>query len=267
MNKIEYRGTYQECFEHFINNLDLTSNLAELFRRITGATNEQISTWVNGEVSGPVSFKKVNTIFFMEELGYKIEERKNQHPDLIQLTIMIALKVWDTKSIQEFFGLNRESRIVRYLTTSQRLSDDRMEDLSQRFYRNTGPGTLIYMCDDLRSEFESELADALSDHADFSDEVSRDPSGLQVAPMVKTKNDSGHTKDHKEVIITALVSQVSAVVEMAEYLASGSCSASDREKLREKLPRGTINRLTKALTKLSGERARNQALDDEKNPL
>lgn len=221
------RGVHDNTLECLRKHVSAFNPLEPLLE-FTGAPPQTVRRWVKGKCK-PMGIFLVRLRYFLESRGYPLESLEKLAPEVRDYGMLIACGRVSVEEAVRSLGITSQPYLFRILRgdikSSSHVWAKKMREVVKGHGQTTGRGV---------SKSAEETVQA---------KVSLSKSGVKV------------TSD-RQLILLALSKQISAMLPLAERVASDKFSVEDRRMLREMAGDGVIFRLSNLLTKLCGERAR-----------
>lgn len=253
-------GTAEECFAHYLKTLPLPGtrhvNKDRLpLKDFTKVGERTVERWVLGpQVAKGVELLRIR--FFLEANGYRVselDELKSRQPLVYKLAEMIAYDVFSVEKAQADLGFKYPQELYRLSLRGGSTTHAREDMIAALYDKNR---------DQLIAEREKWQARLKKECP--SREAKKYVSDRLVPALPEyatTSRDNGKTGGRAE--IGSLARLIASALPLAEYLASGECTQEDRIELRRLVGGDGVFRLSNALNKLCGEKAREAILSNK----
>lgn len=209
--------------------------LVSLLAEFSGANTETVKTWLSNQVL-PKGEYALKAMYFLEITGYAPVLSDN--PDVKRFGYSLALGIITPPAAQNVTGYVKLSSLYAVLRGEVGITINRREAMAM-----------------FNTEHEEQVTSRI---AYWKQRLVSTGLVNQEEELLPDSN-SDKTND-KLLVVNCLGSLLSAILPLAQLVASDRFSAEDREKVRESAGRSTVLFLTNALVQLSGERARASSL-------
>lgn len=247
----KHHRTTEECFKHFArdaHNFERRKAVAKFAQVVMEPT---VRKWFTDRFTASGE-KLIKVRFFLDLLGYKVEEIENMDPVFQNLARLFAFDIIsfdDVVAICGYEGENARDQTMRVLTGKIGMYADRY----QKVYSE------VREMAELIEHHRKELLQKYAAYKLPETNGATGPSEGQPAPIAAalphmsaaTPRLSAH-----EQVIRSLAHQVEAMLPLADLLLSDQFSAKERARLRELTGSDGVFKLSNRLNALCGEKAR-----------
>ena len=245
------KGNTAKCFAHYVAKLPPKgSKTIGLVRRplkdFCNVGDAALGIWMRdpGKKKMPIGEPLLKLRFFLELMGYEVQELTELQPVIYRLASMIAFGAVTAADAQAYLGYTDHNAINRMVLGRGSALKDKLAKINE-------------LWDLHKDEVEQK-------RKSWSAAIGTGQYGLAAATVHRVEQPeplSGGTRRNGE--LEMLGHLILAMLPLAERVASDSCSAQDRRDLRQMVGNDGVFHLSTALNALCGEEARKQVLNSK----
>lgn len=245
-----FTGTTAECLAHLARSTKADRfNKRKILASFAGVGDETVFRWFK-EVSLPVGEPLLRLRFYMEFLGYNVEEIQKLPPYIRDAARLFAFRVVSLSEMAQLLGYpegrSSTDTLLGVFRGVRRVTKLRQEEFmsfvkayGEQLSEKERVTPKILLNDDANNAQAVPVPEAIKP--------------LQVAHLLRPSKQQPHERD---VIIESLAGSVKALIPLARAVSSDSFSAEERALVRELAGGDGVFILANLLYRLCGERAR-----------
>lgn len=253
--KYIYSGSTKDCLMHLKHSIENDRKKLKVIASFTKVTEGRaVSRWLKGTQAGGMSLVRLR--YYLEFLGYNVEELQHMHPTLRDAGRLFAFGVADLNEIVRFVGYsdgqNGNDSLLLVFKGLGGVSAGKLVQF-QAFVD-------LYKDKLLEKQQATVKVEFLADHS--SAKVVCDTPDTTMLPTATTlRSESQSSTDIHEVVTRSLAAQIKAMLPLVQIVSSDAFSPEERAQLRELTGGDGVFRLANQLYRLCGERARSMRTD------
>lgn len=251
MSKIIFRGTLDECLRHMAST-PFDTDARDSLAKFAGVTvHPSAYRWL-ARRSDPVGEQLLRVRYYLEHIGYDVEELRGIDSAVADIGRMIAFRVLEVDDLVTELGYGGTMSSARSQTYRLLLGKSGQESEKMSKVRELA-ASFRDILDEKRSG--TPKIRPITGSGESSVDLERPKPVIEFqAKAVRSQP----TPSNSERMVVSLAHSVLAMIPLAEAMLSDGVSAEDRKRLRDLAGGDGVFRLSNLLNRLCSERARNE---------